>query len=201
MDHYKTHPIDKAPWLGYQIKPNASFSIAYTKDAILLKFYVKKDELKITFHSPNDPVFKDSCVEFFISFDKGRSYYNFEWNAIGTCLIGFGLSNEKRTFLPVDQVRSIGVYSSIQSSSEGALTNIRSSSSNSAGLDWSLVCRIPLEIFIHHRIDSLSGVGARANFYKCGDECTTPHYLAWNDIQAPGPNYHQPDFFGHLSFA
>src|SRR6187402_1128566 len=106
MDHYKKTPIDRAPWLGFPKTYKTSFSIAHTKDAILLKYYVKNDELRVTFHSPNDPVYKDSCVEFFISLDKGLSYYNFEWNAIGTCLAGFGIVNEKRAYLPADRIRT-----------------------------------------------------------------------------------------------
>ena len=40
----------------------------------------------------------------------------------------------------------------------------------------------------------------KANFYKCGDELQTPHFLSWNPIQIEQPDFHRPDFFGTLEF-
>jgi hypothetical protein len=37
-----------------------------------------------------------------------------------------------------------------------------------------------------------------ANFYKCGDETPEPHFLSWNPIDLPKPNFHVPQFFGQL---
>ncbi len=40
----------------------------------------------------------------------------------------------------------------------------------------------------------------KANFYKCGDELQTPHFLSWNPIEIEKPDFHRPDFFGTLRF-
>ena len=40
----------------------------------------------------------------------------------------------------------------------------------------------------------------KANFYKCGDELQTPHFLSWNPIKIENPDFHRPDFFGTLEF-
>ena len=40
----------------------------------------------------------------------------------------------------------------------------------------------------------------RANFYKCADRTAHPHFLAWNRVDAPAPDFHRPDFFGELIF-
>jgi hypothetical protein len=40
----------------------------------------------------------------------------------------------------------------------------------------------------------------KANFYKCGDELQTPHFLSWNPIEIDQPDFHRPDFFGTLEF-
>lgn len=38
------------------------------------------------------------------------------------------------------------------------------------------------------------------NFCKCADETAYPHYLTWNPIDLPQPNYHCPEFFGEIRF-
>ena len=49
-------------------------------------------------------------------------------------------------------------------------------------------------------IHSLDGRDMRANFYKCGDKLTTPHFLSWNKIDLPSPCFHCPPFFGQIHF-
>jgi hypothetical protein len=39
-----------------------------------------------------------------------------------------------------------------------------------------------------------------ANFYKCGDELPTPHFLSWNPIEWKEPSFHRPEQFGKLIF-
>jgi hypothetical protein len=39
----------------------------------------------------------------------------------------------------------------------------------------------------------------RANFYKCGDLTAHPHFLSWNPIDLPKPDFHRPEFFGTLT--
>ncbi|WP_431217920.1 carbohydrate-binding family 9-like protein [Puia sp. P3] len=68
------------------------------------------------------------------------------------------------------------------------------------GTGWSLALYIPTSLFIHDKLPTLSGIHATANFYKCGDECPEPHYLAWNNIGTPAPDFHQPRYFGELVF-
>jgi len=55
-------------------------------------------------------------------------------------------------------------------------------------------------VFFKHRIGSLGGKTVRANFYKCGDELQTPHFLSWNPVRTERPDFHRPDFFGVLEF-
>jgi hypothetical protein len=189
MDSLFRHSIDHSPWPDFPQEPATSFTIAHIKDAILLKFYVAEPDPRITFYTANDPVYKDSCVEFFISWDAGRTYYNLESNAIGTCLIGYGAGRENRSPLSTELIQTVGHYSSLPSSSQ-----------DEPSTGWSLTLKIPLEIFIHDSITTLPATGAKANFYKCGDDCAAPHYLAWNNIATPSPDFHQSRFFGDLLF-
>jgi Carbohydrate-binding family 9 len=46
----------------------------------------------------------------------------------------------------------------------------------------------------------MEGKKCKANFYKCGDKLAQPHFLAWNRIETPEPDFHQPAFFGDIEF-
>jgi hypothetical protein len=109
-----------------------------------------------------------------------------EWNAVGTCLIAHGATRNNRDFLPPGLIRTIGID--------------MERLSPPANQGWSLTLHIPAAIFLHEKHASLSGIHATANFYKCGDDCLNPHYLAWNNIPTPFPDFHQPRFFGNLLF-
>ena len=65
---------------------------------------------------------------------------------------------------------------------------------------WEVALIIPYAAFFKHQIQSLDGKEVKANFYKCGDELQTPHFLSWNPIKIEKPDFHRPDFFGTLEF-
>ncbi|MBP5277596.1 MAG: hypothetical protein J6Z18_03800, partial [Prevotella sp.] len=51
-----------------------------------------------------------------------------------------------------------------------------------------------------HRLKDISGMSFRANFYKCGDLLPKPHFLSWNAVEIPQPDFHRPDQFGKVTF-
>ena len=40
----------------------------------------------------------------------------------------------------------------------------------------------------------------RANFYKCGDATSHPHWASWNPI-GEKLSFHKPEYFGEIVFA
>ena len=44
------------------------------------------------------------------------------------------------------------------------------------------------------------GVAWRANFYKCADASSHPHWLTWAPVDWPQPDFHRKEFFGTLVF-
>ena len=61
---------------------------------------------------------------------------------------------------------------------------------------WEVVVAIPYDLIgldKQNLPDSL-----RANFYKCADASSLPHYLSWNPIQTEHPDFHRPEFFGRM---
>jgi Carbohydrate-binding family 9 len=190
LNKMEQHPVQKIPWPQFSYKPNVAFSIAYTEDCILLKYFVKENSIQVLHHTDNSPVHEDSCVEFFIGFRKDEEYYNLEFNCEGVCLVGYGKNSLQRQLIEREVIRKIRRLVVIQD-----LTDKKTNTVN-----WELTLAIPFEIFVHHQISSLKDSYGRGNFYKCGDKLSGPHFLAWSNITAAGPDFHLPQFFGDIHF-
>lgn len=187
LDREEKKLLAFAPWKAYSYKPQVHYTIAHGRDSIFLKFYVKEQFVAAACGRANDPVYEDSCVEFFIGFEE-KGYYNLEFNSIGTCLAQFGSGRDDRSCLPIESVEKIRSLSMITRNSQpGAVY-------------WMITLAIPYSTFAFHAITSLSGKQCRVNFFKCGDRLPEPHYVAWTDIKAEEPNFHLPQFFGTMLF-
>ncbi len=191
LDRSVRQPINIAPWPEFDYTPETSFAIGHDNSHLYLKFFVEEAVLKASFFKPNDPVYKDSCVEFFVAFEDDKAYYNFEFNAIGTCLLGFGENRHNRKSISAEAISKIRYLSSIQN---------RKLQDGKTGVQWELTLMIPAKAFSEHRITGFSGKSCSANFYKCGDDTPVPHYLAWNEIQSPAPDFHLSEYFGKMKF-
>ncbi len=191
LDDIERNGIETIPWLTYyKYKPEIFFSIAYSENSLCLKFYVNEKFVKAVYTNPNDPVYKDSCVEFFISFEDEKEYYNFEFNCAGTCLLGFGKERANRKLLPEEIIRLIRHHALL-----------KPAKSPDANISWELTLKIPLKVFYYHHINTLKGKRCRVNFFKCGDELPEPHFLVWNNIKTEYPDFHVPEYFGSMEFS
>jgi len=190
LDQLQHHAIGQRPWPEYPYKPKVFFSIAYSTDSILLKYFVQENTIRISCNIDNSPVHEDSCVEFFISFDGTEAYYNLEFNCIGTCLAAFGKSRCERELLPLERISDIRRMSVIEKVTDEGNAYIR----------WQLTLVIPSETFIHHHISPLKDRNCKVNFYKCGDALPEPHFLSWKDVSAADPDFHLPESFGKMHF-
>ncbi|WP_295670214.1 carbohydrate-binding family 9-like protein [uncultured Mucilaginibacter sp.] len=184
----KPNKLTCEPWPAVFDRPEVTFNIGYGDDAIFLAFCVKEKHFKAIYQRTNEPVYKDSCVEFFITFDDDETYYNFEFNAIGTALVGYGLPGD-RELLPALLISDI--------KSTASNKTVRG---DSLPFEWELSLVIPFSLFYKHSISTLKGMACKANFYKCGDDLPEPHFLCWNNIIADKPNFHLPQYFGALIF-
>ena len=193
LEKERSYPINIQPWPEYPEYydlPKVSFKIAHGNDCIFIKYEVEEHEVLARYRNTNDPVYKDSCVEFFIAFGDENLYYNLEFNRLGTCLGGFGTPDETRTLLPAELLETIRYERTILQKNGGREPTI----------NWTLMLVIPIQVFCFHQVNVLKGKKCRVNFYKCGDDLTQPHYLAWRNIVTPKADFHQPDFFGNAEF-
>lgn len=185
FDTVSNHHIDKCPWSeDYPYQPAVSFKIVHSADYIALYYHVQEDFVKAQAIRANENVWEDSCVEFFFSLDNKQTYYNFEFNVLGTGLIGYGPGvKTERNRLSATQIDSVDT-----------LTQLVKRNGKKV---WEIFLVIPKDLFPAVDFESNTFHG---NFYKCGDALPQAHFITWSTIDYPKPNFHLPQFFGELKF-
>ncbi|MFZ4262974.1 carbohydrate-binding family 9-like protein [Sphingobacterium sp. HJSM2_6] len=179
--------LEFANWSrAYPSETQANFQIAYQGSHLFIHYQVQEQYIKANYIRPNENVWEDSCVEFFLSLDAGKTYYNFEFNVLGTGLIGFGPSlKSDRQRLKDSEIQSVDTYTVVK--------NIQGKK------EWRIILAIPLSLFGKEG-HQLNGKIVHANFYKCGDKLPNPHFLSWNEVLSETPNFHLPEYFGEIQF-
>lgn len=183
--------ISNYVWADNNYKPEVDIQVLYSNNILYLKYFVKEEKITIRYTNINDPVYKDSCVEFFINLfpDATEKYFNLEVNALGVIKLGYGIKRE-RFYLRECEIKKIKVLSSINEPVVGY------HGSN----HWVLYIAIPLKLLEEYSSQVFVGNNAIGNFYKCGDETEFKHYGVWNIIDNPKPDFHLPEFFGQIIF-
>ena len=84
-------------WIPNNYKPYVFIQVLYSDDYFYLKFNVMEEKISIRYTNINDPVYKDSCVEFFINLfpEITEEYFNFEFNALGCLLYTSDAADER----------------------------------------------------------------------------------------------------------
>ena len=183
--------IDITPWSNDSDIPTVHFAIMHDNTHIYIRYTVQENSIIAKATANNGAVWKDSCVEFFIMPEKDDVFYNFEINCIGVKLLYAGKTRNNRT--PADDATMGKILT------ESTLGH--QPFDEKFGLfDWTMTVVIPVSCFFQHTIKSVKGKTCLANFYKCGDELTKPHYLCWNNIETPKPDFHTPQYFGEIVF-
>ena len=176
--------------------PEVQAKVAYDEQNIYLIWQVKDQYVKAVASEHQGPVFRDSCVEFFFIPDglEGLEYFNLEMNCGGTMLFHHQEYNkpERVNVSPEDIARMTVAHSMprlIPDEIEEKTT-------------WYLEYTIPFEILRNYYQFQFPEAGSvwRANFYKCADHTSHPHWLTWSQVNNPEPKFHLPQFFGKLIF-
>lgn len=130
----------------------------------------------------DDPVWKDSCLEFFASFNnESNLYINLEMNSAGAFLMGLRESRENKKNA-ADIVR---------------LPKTRVIKNNAL---WQVEYFFTFDMLakLFGKVDYCSGYSFKGNFYKCGDDTEFPHFGMWCPVATEKPDFHRPEFFGEL---
>ena len=176
--------------------PDTRVKLAYDDQAIYLMFRVQDRYVRALAQTDQDRVYQDSGVEFFFTpgLDVEQGYFNLEMNCGGTILFHFQtLPRQNPVEIPVSDCALI-----LRDASLPKVVNPEIQ----APVLWFLGARIPFDLLSSYTtvIQPEQGKSWRANFYKCADHTSHPHWLTWAPVNLPVPDFHQPQFFGTLCF-
>lgn len=189
----QAQPIACCNWPGeFPYAPRVGFRMFHTGCCLLLRFDVEERYTAARVTEDNGEVWTDSCVEFFLALDD-KGYYNFETTAIGRLLLGYRRSRNEGVEHATGEVLS----------AVGRSTTLPAEPFEEREGDnrWSLTLTIPACALFRHRLQTWSGLEARMNLYKCGDNLSHPHFLSWKPIRTEKPDFHRPEFFERVVFA
>lgn len=200
---------EKAPWRAIEPQligryvgekprhcPKTQVKIAYDDAALYVIFRVEDQYVRAVETEHNGNVCRDSCVEFFFTpgRDPRRGYFNLEMNCGGTLLFRYQDAPRKNcVHLPANECSAIQIAHSLP---EIVDPEIREP------VTWTVEYRLPVAILDRYcKVDKPApGVLWRANFYKCADRTSHPHWLTWSPIDVSPPDFHRPEYFGTLKF-
>lgn len=181
--------INEVNWKEYPYKPSVALRVARSETSLVLIYDVRGLDLRADTLENNGPVWEDSCCEFFIANPADNTYHTFEINCIGTLLASRRRSRVDADMFTSKELSRIVCHHTLER---------KQYYENGSTHSWTLAVCIPFDL-LGMDADALPA-RARANFYKCADKTGHPHYLSWNRIEIPLPDFHRPDYFGELIF-
>lgn len=180
-------------------RPETLARVLYDEQSLYVHFKVR-DRFVLSIHTrPQEPVSRDSCVEFFFQPKPESGYFNLEGNAGGTFLCSYRqlnapLSGGLASVQPIadEWFEQLQAFHSLPSRVDPELTG---------PVDWHLEYRIPRALIEAYAgpLGELAGQLWRANFYKCASGSSHPHWAAWASI-GEKRNFHRLDRFAPIRF-
>lgn len=178
--------IDCYQWESEQkYRPQNSFQMCMVKNkGIYVRMKTDETVIRIACRRRDEPVYEDSCLEFFFKpFEERSEYINIEVNAYGAYLSQFGSGKENRVF--------------IKSLTEEA-PQVKSQITDNG---WQTEIFVPCNLFkdlygLEFAADEGDYYG---NFYKCGDKTEVYHYGSFAPMSQLPPGFHNPDLFAKIT--
>lgn len=181
-----------------RLLPVTSVKMIWGKEGLNGIFKVEDHSLLGKYTKDLEPVWRESCVEFYVKPKDSSGYMNFEFNCIGTLLCSHVINHERTKdgfkdwrFISREDCREVLRKSSIK----GAIpVEVKKET------EWFLEFFIPMSLLEKYfgKIGIEDGDEWTGNFYKCGDDLSNPHWISWSEVREL--NFHNPDDFGKLIF-
>ena len=183
--------IDKVNWpASFPYCPETTVEVKNNQDWLFLHFHVRGEQLRALTTEDQGAVWEDSCVEFFCQVPGDNHYMNFETNCIGA-MVGsrrLGRAEDVQRFTP-DEMASI----------RRRCTYPREAFEEKDGMyEWDVELDIPLRLIFRDQAPQFPQK-LRCNFYKCADKTKNTHFVSWQPINTPTPDFHRPEFFGEIT--
>ncbi len=167
----------------YRPKTFANVGVVNGDLVAVLKCYEINPRTECT--QRDSAVYTDSCLEFFVApVSDRKEYVNVECNSKGVFLSEFGEGKYNRVLVSAVTELSPEVDSFASVDENGSY--------------WGVVIKLTRSFVADvYKIGSwdVNFDIIRLNFYKCGDECETQHYLAFAPVTTLPPGFHNPDSF------
>lgn len=162
----------------------AKGQVCHDENNLYVRLEAREQNIRAEVTDPMEQVCTDSCLEFFFApMENDARYFNFEFNPIGSMYLGFGGPRETRVRQHPGNTKQFQI------------------APFKTECGWGVTFRVPLDyIRLYFPEFSFSGVSA-CNFYKCGEQTASPHYLAWSPLTCSNPDYHRRNDFGRMIFA
>jgi hypothetical protein len=194
----KASAIDLTNYMGEipKFKPAVQAKMMYDDANVYIVFRVQDRYVRCVANQVNGRVWEDSCVEFFFSPDTNlpEHYINLETNCGGTPLMHYHtIPGKENADLKVEDIKQVEIAHSMPQQVDPEITEPTT---------WTLEYRIPLAVLekVSNVTRPRQGVVWRANFYKCADKSSNPHWITWSPVENDKPNFHLPRYFGVLEF-
>ena len=176
--------------------PHTQAKLMYDNENLYVIFRVEDQYVRCIRENYQDLVFRDSCVEFFFTSgeDIGEGYFNMEINCGGAILFHHQTARSvDEICLPDIDLDRVEIAHSLPAFIPEEIKE---------PITWTLEYKVPLDILSQYApvAKPAPGVVWQANFYKCADDTSKPHWLTWSLIDLPVPDFHRPEFFGTLAF-
>lgn len=179
-------------------RPLTRAKLLYSIDGLYGLFRVQDRYVRCIHRRYQDPVYNDSCVEFFVQPIRDKGYFNFEFNCGGAMRAsyiedptrcGTGFRSFKR--LTKQEGRQVLIYHSLPP---------RIDPEWDEETTWYLEFYVPLRLMEKYTgpVDISPGSIWRCNLFKCGDQTSHPHWAAWSAVD--DLNFHLPHCFGAIEF-
>ena len=182
-------------------RPGTQAKVTYTDDGLFVFFKVS-DRYAVCRHTEfQSPVYKDSCAEFFVQPKAAKGYFNFEMSCGGALLVTY-IENATRTAtgfrkytrLPPEMDALVQRFHSLPTHIDPEMAD---------AVEWQLEYFIPFSLFERYvgPLGKVAGQTWRANFFKCADASSHPHWATWAPLDPDfAGGFHRPDKFGVLRF-
>lgn len=196
--HAQTLAVDSFRPESSDHRPRVAARALYDADALYVRFDVHDRFVRSVHTGYGDPVYTDSCVEVFLQPRTPGAYVNLEVNCGGTMLSSF-IEDPRRVPggfarwqpIPREHASSIIIAGTLPSVVDPEIAH---------ELDWRIEMTVPFRFLSRYFGDlrPIPGSRWRANFYKCADGTSHPHWAAWSPVREL--NFHRPDNFGTIAF-
>lgn len=180
-------------------RPKTECKLLYDSKCIYGIFRVEDKYVRCVHTEFQSEVYKDSCVEFFVQPKGTSNYFNFEFNCGGALLASY-VTDPTRIAGRVKEFTLLAYSENLRIERCHNLTQVVEPEINQP-IIWFLGFSIPFAV-----LERYTGIPApaggdvwRANFYKCGNETSHPHWGSWSPVQEL--NFHLPTDFGEIQFS